>query len=366
MKGKTLFKRIVLILIIPHIIITISAYLVYALIYHQNLNVPVLSLPLIWILLFILSVIIHELGHFFTFMYYRYSVKAFMVLGMVLKSTKPYLTWDVWGLKMAGGLVIPKLKEIQDEHEFVIIKKQIRMSLLMGPIFTYLFLLMIITSFWIHPHPMIFISSFLLLPITYMFHKSFFIELNSLYGDYKAYKKLKHDDDDILLLLYHQHSMLYKFEPQTLTFIYQKVANRLSQKHTFHMKNDMPLIMILLDGIRLGYITDYDDLIDLIPKNHPYFKKEAYAIVLSTYIWILMYVNDYDKASEYYLYMLKHRGKYQHALVLFHHFLYHDTIDNITFNEIKSHVFIYRHIAEEKSVLKHFDTAHKLTLECII
>jgi hypothetical protein len=367
MNKKHVLKKLFLHIGIPMTLIIISAYSVYALIYQEvfSLNIGVVILS--FFLTFFISILWHELGHLIAFIIQGYHIKGFFILGLGITQSPLKLHLDALTATMLGGIVIPKLKSCHSDDIFDKRLKELRTALIFGPIFSYILPLILITMYVFLKFNFIYIMIWFSLGILFVIHKSFFVSFSGLFGDLKAFHKLK-TDHDILLLLYHQHMMLYDIDLDTKAFIYKKAFHSWNHKRSFEMSSDMHLMMMVIDGVRFGYLTENQYLHWHFKElsNHAYYKKNEYQHLLVYHIWIELFLQHHDNASHYYTYMLKHANKYEEALALLHIIVYHEPISNAIFEHFLSDLSIYRYIVDKNIYKDYFTSRFHIAVECEI
>ena len=101
------------------------------------LILPVLS-SFIFIGVFFLSLVFHELTHLIVFLLNGYQNEVLIILFLVFykKNQKWRLKVDFKLLLLGGGIVFPNLGSIEDEAAFSRARKAVERSLLAAPLFT--------------------------------------------------------------------------------------------------------------------------------------------------------------------------------------------------------------------------------------
>lgn len=155
-----------------------------------------------------LTIFLHELAHFLTFVFMGIKNEVmivFMFLFYKNKDNKWRIKINPQLLLLGGGLVWPNLGPINNDEDFKKARKAMQTSLLVAPLFTLisgvLFLLICLIFFY---------KTFLVPISFYMFLFTMFytytstLESNQIIGDFKAYKKIKNDDDfsNLIILQY--------------------------------------------------------------------------------------------------------------------------------------------------------------------
>lgn len=146
---------------------------------------------------------LHELTHFITFLMMGYQNDMIIIFMFLF-----YKDNDTWHVKikpklliLGGGLVWPNLGSINNQTDFNKARKAMQTSLLSAPLFTLISgVIPFLLSF-------IFYRTFLVPVSVYLFVISMFytylssLEANEIVGDFKAYKRVKRDDDFSFLIL---------------------------------------------------------------------------------------------------------------------------------------------------------------------
>jgi hypothetical protein len=367
MNKKHVLKKLFLHIGIPLSIIIISAYSLYALIYQELFSLHIVLLFLSFFLTFYISILWHEFGHLVAFLIQGYKIKGFFVLGLGLTQSPLKLHLDSLTVKMLGGIVIPKLKSCDNDDMFKRRLKELKTGLIFGPIFSYILPFVFIIIYFFIQWPFIYMMIWFSLGILFVIHRSFFVSFSGLFGDLKAFHILK-TKHDILLLLYHQHMMLYEIDTNTKAYIYKKAIQTWNIKQSFDMASDMHLMMMVIDSVRFGYLNHNQDLQWGFKElsNHSYFKRNEYQQLLVYHIWIELYLEHHENAAYYYAYMLKHANKYAEALDLLHIFVYHEPISNTLFEQFLSDLSIYHYIVDKKIYKNYFISRLQIADVCEI
>ncbi|MCR2044601.1 site-2 protease family protein [Anaerosalibacter massiliensis] len=177
----------------------------------MNLNVfPILA---IIILTFYISIALHELGHFFAFIFNKIQMRMLniSIFSFIFDGEK-------WRLKLnrnnigVGGIAIPNLTVVSNEKEFKETQEGYANAILAAPIVTLFLALVGILVIFIgflkynKNHPYLLITGGTLLLINILLFFSCFIKSENAYGDLRAYSFYKNDDFFAALMIY-QYSM---------------------------------------------------------------------------------------------------------------------------------------------------------------
>lgn len=193
---------------------------------------------------FVLIILIHELGHLFSFVFSKIKIKALMVLIFVIKKEKRWqFRVKIKNIKFIGGLVVPNFPAITSEEEYEDLKLKFKKALIMGPIASIAYFLLITLTLifvWIFTTNNILIAilfySFIITALmTLLIHKSSKVNYKSLYGDYVAYKKFDEEKFSLLQVVQYLSLSDYQSSDSDL-FIYQKLETYFSEKTpTYHL-----------------------------------------------------------------------------------------------------------------------------------
>ncbi len=365
MNKKKIFKRVIIHLVIPFVLWVIFTWGVYFLWTGNHLSVIIYGSFPILVIAFVFSVCIHELGHLLMFIIQGYHIKAFIVLGLFIQPKPFKIKFDRLLFTMLGGMVIPKLKDVMNELTWQKHKKTLRCALISGPIFTYIYPIILGLIAILTQHEIMYLLTMSTLFITYFMHKSFFIQKEHMYGDYKAFQKLN-KDDQLLLMMYHQHMMLYPFNIETKQFFYQKVYDLWQQKQDVSIYRDRYELMMLSDGFRLGYIDKKHPLNLDFPSVD---KISSYRVIkddmsLAYIVYLYWLIKNDDLASKIYQFMVKKESYYEYSLALLHTFVYDKKMSDKFLSQYQEALFVYQHVIDMDTFLNYFNQQKQILLEC--
>lgn len=214
----------------------------------------------------------HEWSHLLTFLLYKVPVKAIFVLGFgVIFQPHVKLVYNMSLLKLFGGIVIPSSTPVTNDLTYHKLKRGYQASLLVAPIMTFISpLLFSMISFVMHIELsltiiILFISSY----ITWVIAPTFFIDYQHLYGDIKAYQKIKHNHILFEVQLISQ-AMLQGNIEDDLMFLYDKFIHKWISLPNKEKKSEI-MLPIVLKGLYQQYITNPDMLYEVkrvLQKRH--------------------------------------------------------------------------------------------------
>jgi hypothetical protein len=211
-----------------------------------------------------LTLALHELAHFVTFLLSGCKNEMMIILFFVFykKNGKWRLKIDFKLLLLGGGMVYPNFGEINTSEEFKRARKVMQRSLLAAPLFTLIsgLLFSVITLIFFYTN--IFLVPFSLFTLVFSLFYTYLSakEAPGVYGDFKAYKRVKTDDLFALLIvsqyastLPDQHVALMKEHLQDQN----PISADLISKGFFTILLDMALQSDEIDYFVLDKVTYY-------------------------------------------------------------------------------------------------------------
>lgn len=224
--------------------------------------------PLILIFIIFKAILIHELGHLFSFLLNGIRIKALYVLIFVLMKNEN----NKWRLKVfpkyikfLGGLVVPKLPSIRSEEEIKEIRKSFSKALIAGPntsiyyfiIITILFLVFLLFTNLNTLIALLFLNFIITGFLTVLVVLSSKVHTTEMYGDYVAYSKFLEDDKFALvqILQYLSFSSLKTKESDQFFYMFLTKyyeTNRLSYN----------MLDLMLSTYFLNFFIDSNDTIN--------------------------------------------------------------------------------------------------------
>lgn len=192
--------------------------------------------PLLILFYFFIVILIHELGHFFSFLFNGIKIRALYVLMFVLMR-KENNKWKFKiypkHIKLLGGIVVPNLDEINNEEELKRVRTSFSKALIAGPRTSIGYLILLIISFilvWFLTNLNL-LSALLFLNVIITFLMTILIVLTSkintdeVYGDYVAYDKFVNDDRFALLQIIQYRSFSTIEDEKTNIFLYKYLSS---------------------------------------------------------------------------------------------------------------------------------------------
>lgn len=199
--------------------------------------------PLLIILIFFITILIHELGHLFSFLFNKIKIRALLVLIFVLKKDQNNKwKFEIYPkhIKLIGGIVVPNLDNITNEEEFNKVRKGFSKALIAGPntsigylvlsIILFFFIWFLTSSFLLIG--LLFVNLLVTIAMTILIVLSSKISTDEIFGDYVAYDKFKNDDKFALLQLIQYSSFSTISNEKTDKFLFDYLT-RFYEKSDF-------------------------------------------------------------------------------------------------------------------------------------
>jgi hypothetical protein len=239
---------------------------------HIQSSLTVFDYILWFFITFYLSLTIHELGHFFSFVFQKVKLRALYITIFVFHKTlkgwrfriKPKL------IVLLGGLVVPDFGDIKNDEEYSKVVNQFSKALIAAPIVT-VFLLVtsmitfILSIIMIPNTPWIAISFLIMLfaiPINLLFIYSFTLSNPMFYGDFVAYKKIKTDPIFALSMII-QYSMFTLIDSEESDhFLWEKSRKILNDIQINSSQFHTMILLNYIDGV-IRREERFDQVIDI-------------------------------------------------------------------------------------------------------
>ncbi|MBU1142244.1 MAG: site-2 protease family protein [Firmicutes bacterium] len=215
---------------------------------------------LLWFFLtFYISLTIHELGHFFSFVFQQVKLRALYITIFIFHKTEKGWRFRIKPklIVLLGGLVVPDFGDVKDENEYQKIVKKFSRALIAAPIVTITFLSVTIVSFILAvlfvPQSefmgIIYLLAFYAIPINLLFIYSFTLSNPMFFGDFVAYKKMRTDQTFALAMITQYSMFTLSDSKESDHFIWEKSRDTLkglpissSQFHTM-------ILLSYIDGV---------------------------------------------------------------------------------------------------------------------
>lgn len=240
----------------------------------------------LFILVFYVTLTLHELGHFLAFYVQGIKLRAIYLTMFVFHKTKTGWRFTIrprlWIL--FGGLVVPDLEPITDEETYHKTVNRFSKALLAAPIVTIVFAVLIliifmamlvfsVDPFWIGT--MVYVTLFTVL-LSGLYTYTFFLSNNVFFGDFIAYRKMK--EDSLFQLIEINQYMMFSLHEQDegQDFLFSKIKAELSETKLDASVFHALLINLYLEGVIYGG-QEHDEAIDrkiLNQSIRPYMRNE--------------------------------------------------------------------------------------------
>ncbi|EEG76247.1 M50 family metallopeptidase [Dethiobacter alkaliphilus] len=196
---------------------------------------------LIFILTFFVSLVVHEMGHFISFVTDGVKMRALYLSAFlfITENGRWTLKFRPNSMTLIGGLVVPDVGVIEDEHNFQKMQKAYARAIIAGPvasIFLWLVSVIIIISFFLGSGSLsaawlVYLGS--LTVITLLIIVSSMFQTEAFVGDFPAYKLCKNDRFFAAMQLYQY--VLLSSEPEKIrrqnTYLKEVLLNELAEKY---------------------------------------------------------------------------------------------------------------------------------------
>lgn len=225
---------------------------------------------------FLLTLILHELTHFLTFVFSGFENEALIILVFVFYKLKGRwkLKVDFKLLALGGGLAFPNLGIINNDEDYKKAKKATLKSLIIAPLFTLIsglvFFSVVAIFFYKFPFLLVISLYYLLFSLFYTYAST--IETANIKGDFKAYKHVKNDTVFASLVVF-QYA-------EVSEYTYNRAKEILF---------DLPLNNDLIQASFLSLVTEKqvfeDDIVDIEVYNYlySYLNKPTFRRLLFSY-----------------------------------------------------------------------------------
>ncbi|MFP4186651.1 MAG: M50 family metallopeptidase [Acholeplasmataceae bacterium] len=214
------------------------------------------------ILVFYITLTLHELGHFLAFRLQKIRLRAIYLTIFVFYRTEQGWRFTVrprlWVL--FGGLVVPDLAPINDEKTYQKTVDRFSKALLAGPIVTIVFAVLVLILFWlvlifaVDPFwigTTVYFTVFTLL-LSGLYTYTFFLSTNVFFGDFVAYRHMK-EDPIFQLIEIDQYTVFSLHEQEETTdFLFSKIKRVLRETELDYSVFHALLINAYLEGVMYG------------------------------------------------------------------------------------------------------------------
>jgi hypothetical protein len=224
--------------------------------------VPFYMIPLLFILMFYLTLSIHELTHLIAFKIKKIGILALYLTififhkkeGKIKFTVKPKL-WILF-----GGMVVPDLGEVTDDESYEKTLKAFSFSLMAAPVATIIFaVISFITAMliWVFSESFVVIGYALLSNVYIMILSFVYIwssRLNNeqFYGDFVAHKKML-NEPIFQVIQMHQYVQFSNHNSEASeAYLFKKAVQLIKNKTFNYSLFDIMLMHIYLEGVTYG------------------------------------------------------------------------------------------------------------------
>ena len=280
--------------IFPILILGLSYYMLiffdFIMFYQGSIFIYIVA----FFIVFIVMITMHEFTHFIMFLVFKIPIKAIFILGFgILFDPKLKYVYDVKLLKFMGGIVIPKSRLVTSQKQYNQLKKGYQSSLIAAPFITLLspLIVYIISRMFTLPFDLSIFSAFISIYYTWVIFPTFFIEYKHMYGDFKAYKKIK--SNDILFDLQLMTQILIQGNVRDdLSFMFDTFISKW-RVLPYTLKKDDMILSIILKGLHHQWIPDLEIQAEIFMiLNKLAYRKKDPSFLLDTLFVAHVFSND--------------------------------------------------------------------------
>ena len=243
--------------ILPLLILSVSYYMLIFFDFIMFYRGPIITYIFAFFIVFFVMITIHEWTHLLMFLFFKVPIKAIFILGFgILFDPKFKYIYDVKLLKFIGGIVIPKSIYVTNQKQYDQVKKAYQSSLIAAPFITLLspLIIFLMSLFFSLSFDLSIFIVFISMYYTWVIFPTFFIEHKHMYGDFKAYKKIK--SNDILFDLQLMTQILIQGHvSDDLSFMFDAFITKW-RALPYALKKDDMILSIILKGLHHEWITD--------------------------------------------------------------------------------------------------------------
>lgn len=241
----------------------------------QDMDIAIFPMLAIMILTFYISITLHELGHFFTFILNGIQMRmlSISIFSFIFDGEK-------WRLRLnrnnigVGGIAVPNLTVISNEEEFKKTQRGYANAIIAAPMVTLLLAiigaLLLLINFLkyriINPYLLIFGGTLLLINMFLFF--TCFAKSEAVYGDFSAYSLYKNDDFFAALMMYQYAMFSIDYENTRINNSYlKKILLRGFEERVKDRKTDLFTV-----SCATTFIDEYlIGIMDELPKSIVYY-----------------------------------------------------------------------------------------------
>jgi len=268
--------------------------------------------PLIIIVAFYVTLIIHEMTHFLSFYFNGTKLRAVYLTIFIFYKTKNGWKFSIepklWVL--VGGFVVPDLDEIKNDKDYEHTIESFKKSLMAAPLATIFYLAFTIISMIIvllyMPTPLFnalyFIYTIIVFILSMLYIKSFSISTSQIFGDFVAHKKIQ-KNKWFQLAQFIQYQSFSLEHGNYNSYLFQKSVELLSKTNYLSQLFQYMVLNYYLEGVNY-YQQTHDPLLDKLFSQLKFssFKKDEIGLICAYEFAIFLYdQKEVDRSYQLYL-----------------------------------------------------------------
>ena len=266
--------------------------------------------PIGLIVVFFITLTLHELGHLLAFVFQGIKIRALYVFVFVFyRSTKGIrfkFQPKLWYL--IGGFVVPDLPIIRDDITYLKVVRKFARSLMTASIVTIMFMilvdlsLIVVVYHQLHSNILgwLFMLALFTTLISLIYIKTFSLSNQSFYGDFVAFHKIKEDHVFQIIQIIQYQQFRLTDDAESSFYLHQKLTNIIEKTHLNTSLFHQIMLMQYIEHIIFDHLPNDKNVevkIQHYPKNHLYRSLEGLILLydLAAYHYFL---GDVDKAYQ--------------------------------------------------------------------
>lgn len=298
------YKKYLVIIILPMILGLFFAFVNhngFAFTFKESIrSIKWYLYPLLVLFFFFFTILVHELGHFFSFIFNGVKIRALYVLMFILMkngNNKWRFKIKLANLKLLGGLVVPNFSEVENEDDLRKLRKAFEKALIAGPNTSIAYFVVILIAFfllwflttWYILIAIMFVNLIMTTLLTILVVLTSKVRTEEVFGDYKAYELIKENETFMLIQVIQYFMFSLTDTKKTEKFLFEYLTSYLSNYNLSYHFFDLTLVKNYLsmyldnDNVMndtLVKILNYYNLSRLIRSKHGY---ELVYLISATY-----------------------------------------------------------------------------------
>lgn len=232
-------------------------------------------------LTFYISVIIHELGHFFGFLLNKIPVRmiSIAIFSFIFNGSKWEIVFNHSGAGI-GGIVIPNVRAVANEAEFKAMQRGYSRAIMGGPLASGLLLVLGLVLLVSNTQMILIALSLIIINIVILL--SCLAKADGVYGDFPAYRAYKEDDFFAAVMMY-QYTMLgvdYEQERHDNSYLRQLILQGLKPRIKERRKDILTVAAV--STMTQEYLIGLVDQLPQFIKEYINYYYENYPMILVT------------------------------------------------------------------------------------